>query len=60
MNQSKKKIINFVPEKQAISNQLEMSSMASDVNSVMNNTSPIRSSKVMSTRNTKTKVKADK
>ena len=48
----------FQGQKQAISNQLELASMQSDHNSVML-TSPVKSTKVMSTRATKAK-KADK
>ena len=44
----------FENEKQAVSNQLEMASMISDHNSVIN-TSPIRPSQVASTRGTKVK-----
>ena len=50
--------IPYEREKQAIGNQLELASMVSDHTSVMN-TSPVKSSKVMSTRATKAK-KADK
>lgn len=46
-------------EKQAISNQLEMASMMSDANSVPD-VSPMRSSKIMSTRGTKAKIKGEK
>lgn len=47
--------INFGNEKQAISNQLELASMASEVNSVMGS-SPIRSNRVASRRTTKAKL----
>ena len=51
--------IPYAGEKQAISNQLELASMADDHMSVMN-TSPIKSSRVASTRNTKAKARGDK
>ena len=49
--------IQYGAEKTAIGNQLELASMVDDHMSVMNST-PIKSSKVMSTRGTKAKNKA--
>lgn len=50
--------IPYAAEKQAIGNQLELASMVSDHNSVMNS-SPVKSSRVVSTR-TKVKKAGDK
>ena len=43
----------FVPETQAISNQLELASMISDQHNSVMGSSPIKSSRIPSTRGTK-------